>query len=57
MKIEGAVVLVIGADEVWIDCGDGLELTGVRFPDDGTGKGGWKVIAAHVSMIEETPVL
>jgi hypothetical protein len=31
--------------------------TWVRFPDDGTGKGGWKVIAAHVSMIAETPVL
>lgn len=27
-------VLVNGADEVWVDCGDGLELTGVRFPDD-----------------------
>ncbi|WP_107764325.1 TadA family conjugal transfer-associated ATPase [Nocardioides terrigena] len=27
-------VLVNGADEVWIDCGAGLELTGVRFPDD-----------------------
>lgn len=27
-------VLVNGADEVWIDCGDGLELTGIRFPDD-----------------------
>lgn len=27
-------VLVNGADEVWIDCGDGLELTAVRFPDD-----------------------
>lgn len=27
-------VLVNGADEVWIDRGDGLELTGVRFPDD-----------------------
>lgn len=31
--------------------------TWVRFPDDGTEKGGWKVIAAHVSMIGETPVL
>ena len=31
--------------------------TWLRFPDDGTGKGGWKVIAAHVSMIGETPVL
>ena len=27
-------VLVNGAAEVWVDCGDGLELTGVRFPDD-----------------------
>ena len=27
-------VLVNGADEVWVDCGAGLELTGVRFPDD-----------------------
>ncbi|KRF37293.1 TadA family conjugal transfer-associated ATPase [Nocardioides sp. Soil805] len=27
-------VLVNGAEEVWVDCGDGLELTGVRFPDD-----------------------
>ena len=27
-------VLVNGASEVWVDCGDGLELTGVRFPDD-----------------------
>jgi pilus assembly protein CpaF len=27
-------VLVNGAAEVWIDCGEGLELTGVRFPDD-----------------------
>ena len=41
----------------------GKEMTGrqmqtwLRFPDDGTGKGGWKVIAAHVSMIGETPVL
>ena len=41
----------------------GREMTGrqmqtwVRFPDDGTGNGGWKVIAAHVSMIAETPVL
>lgn len=27
-------VLVNGADEVWVDCGAGLELTEVRFPDD-----------------------
>lgn len=27
-------VLVNGAGQVWIDEGDGLELTGVRFPDD-----------------------
>ena len=42
-------VLVNGADEVWVDCGDGLELTGVRFPDDvggapprpAAGRDGW----------------
>jgi pilus assembly protein CpaF len=27
-------VLVNGPEQVWIDRGDGLELTGVRFPDD-----------------------
>jgi pilus assembly protein CpaF len=27
-------VLVNGAHEVWVDCGEGLELTAVRFPDD-----------------------
>jgi pilus assembly protein CpaF len=27
-------VLVNGPDEVWVDRGDGLERTGVRFPDD-----------------------
>lgn len=27
-------VLVNGAEEVWVDCGEGLEPTGIRFPDD-----------------------
>jgi hypothetical protein len=31
--------------------------TWVRFPDDGTKAGGWKVIAAHVSAIDEQPKL
>ena len=35
LQLEGVTdVLVNGAEEVWIDRGDGLELTGVRFADD-----------------------
>ena len=35
LRLEGVTdVLVNGADRVWIDRGAGLELTGVRFPDD-----------------------
>jgi pilus assembly protein CpaF len=35
LRLEGVTdVLVNGAEQVWIDRGAGLELTGVRFPDD-----------------------
>ena len=35
LRLEGVTdVLVNGAEQVWIDRGVGLELTGVRFPDD-----------------------
>ncbi len=35
LRLEGVTdVLVNGAGQVWIDRGAGLELTGVRFPDD-----------------------
>ena len=35
LRLEGVTdVLVNGADQVWIDRGSGLELTGVRFTDD-----------------------
>lgn len=35
LRREGVTdVLVNGPGQVYVDCGDGLELTGVRFPDD-----------------------
>ncbi|HET8605307.1 MAG TPA: TadA family conjugal transfer-associated ATPase [Marmoricola sp.] len=35
LRLDGVTdVLVNGADQVWIDRGEGLEPTGVRFPDD-----------------------